>query len=56
MAEDIGLKIGTKEENAWKTILESAEKEIAQARRMIILNEVIMEKAEEMMKIEQDKE
>ena len=55
MEEDIGLKVGTKEENAWTSIKESAEKEIAQARRMIILNEVIIKKSEEMIEIEKNK-
>ena len=55
MGEDIGLKVGTKEESAWNTIKESATKEIEQARRMIILNEVIIKKAEEIIKIEKNK-
>ena len=53
--KDLGIKIGSKEEAAWKDIKEGAEAEMKQFKRGIILNEEIIKKAEEKMKIENDK-
>ena len=53
--DDLGIKIGSKEEAAWKDIKEGAEAELNQFKRGIILNETIIKKCEEMMKIENEK-
>ena len=53
--EDLGIKIGSKEEAAWKDIKEGAEVEIAQFRRGIIVSEEIIKVAEKQMQIEKEK-
>ncbi len=50
--KDLGLKIGTKEGAAWTAIKEKVELDIQQAKREIIINEVILIKAEDMIKKE----
>jgi hypothetical protein len=53
--EDLGIKLGSKEEAAWKDIKEGAEAEIAQFKRGIIVDEGIVKIAEEQMKEEHSK-
>ena len=53
--EDLGIKIGSKQEAAWKDIKETAEAEMEQFKRGIILNEEIIKVAEKQMEIENKK-
>ena len=53
--EDLGIKIGSKQEAAWKDIKETAEAEMNQFKRGIILNEEIIKVAEKQMEIENKK-
>ena len=52
LPEDLGIKIGTKEEKAWTDIKEGAERELAHFIRMIPINEAIIKLADEMIKKE----
>jgi len=47
--KDLGIKIGTKEEAAWTQIKDSAEKELEQAKRSIIIGTEIIKLAEKMI-------
>ena len=53
--EDLGIKIGTKEEAAWKLIKDGAEKELEQQKRAIIIGEEIIKLADRMMEAEKKK-
>lgn len=53
--EDLGVKLGSKEEAAWKDILDGAEAEIAQFKRAIIVNTEIIRVAKEQMELEKEK-
>ena len=48
--EDINVKIGTEEESAWTNIKKSAEKELKDNKRAIIIGEEIIKLAERMIK------
>ena len=50
--QDLGIKIGSKEEAAWTAIKEKVELDIDIAYREIVINNAILEKAEEMIKKE----
>ena len=50
--KDLGIKIGTKDEEAWTAILGKVKLDIEQAKREIIINEAIQIKVEEMIKKE----
>ena len=51
--EDLGIKIGTKEEAAWTKIKDSAALELEQNKRGIIIGEAIIKLAE--FKINEEK-
>ena len=56
MKEDkIDVKIGTKEEVAWTSIKERAEKEIEESKRIIEIDEEIIKLAEKKIKAEKQK-
>lgn len=45
--EDIGLKVGTKEEQAWTLIRDKCQEEILGCKRTIEMDEVLIELAKE---------
>ena len=51
-AQDLGVKIGSKEEAAWRDIKEKILSDIGAAKRGMIINQKILEVAEEQMRIE----
>lgn len=53
--EDLGIKIGTKEEAAWKQIKDTTDEDTLRAQRLIKINEVILKLADEMIALEQEK-
>ena len=50
---DLGIKIGTKNEAAWTQIRDQALTEIEQNKRMNIINELVVAKANSIIKQEQ---
>ena len=53
--EDLGVKIGSIEEIAWKNILDKTTETIAQLKREIIINKAIGDKAKKMISEEKQK-
>lgn len=53
--QDLGLKVGTKEEAAWTDIKRRAETEVVQAKREIIINEEIIKLCKRKIEEEQGK-
>lgn len=47
--KDLGIKIGTKEEAAWTKIKKSAQLELEQNKRAIIIGESVIKLAEKMI-------
>lgn len=43
LEKDLGIKIGSKEEKAWKDIQDRVEKDLSNAQREIIINKRIIE-------------
>ena len=54
-SEDLGLKIGTKEETAWKELKQRMEESLKQMSREMLINERIIRLCDEMISIEKDK-
>ena len=52
---DLGIKVGSKEEAAWKTIFDNATRAIEEAKRSIELNEICAAHAEKRMIEEKEK-
>ena len=52
--EDLGIKIGTKEESAWTQIRDSAQIEVDNNKRAIIIGENMVKLANEMIEKEKD--
>lgn len=54
MTEDIDVKIGTEEEKFWTEIKEKAEKMLKQCEHEIVIQEHIMQLADDKIKKEQE--
>ena len=53
--KDLGLKVGSKEEQFWIDFAEKVKAEIEEARRMIIINRDLLKLAEKKIKEEKEK-
>ncbi len=47
--EDLGIKVGTKEEAAWTEIKKSAEKELEQGKRALLITAEVIKLADKMI-------
>ena len=54
MPKDLGIKVGTKQEVLWTTVLNSATNAIQQAKDSIIIQEEVVKIARLKIKIEQE--
>lgn len=53
---DLGIKIGTKKEKLWTNMKERAQTSVENFEAEIIINKMIIEKADQIIKEEQGKE